>query len=90
MIVERWGRRLRLFHRNPQHPQQGHGQRFGAIGVAFLRGKRLNSLQDLNAHAWAKDGMRLLGAKRASFGQKIPKLCALQVIDLIWGTRLIV
>jgi len=69
---------------------RGHGQRFGAIGVAFLRGKRLNSLQDLNAHAWAKDGMRLLGAKRASFGQKIPKLCALQVIDLIWGTRLIV
>jgi hypothetical protein len=39
MTVKRWGGFSRLFHGNPQHPQQTHGQRYGAIEVAFLREK---------------------------------------------------
>jgi hypothetical protein len=41
MVVMRWRGVLRLFHGNPQHPQQTHRQRFGAMDVAFLRGRWL-------------------------------------------------
>jgi len=45
MNVRRWGGVLRLFHGYPQTShKQRHGQRFGAIDVASLRAKRLNSL----------------------------------------------
>jgi hypothetical protein len=36
MHVKRWEGFFRLFHGIPQHPQQTHGQRFGAAEVGPL------------------------------------------------------
>ena len=73
---------MRLFHGNPHHPQQTHGQRFGAIEVAFLRGKWLfrgklkrSTLSDgWDAPVWAQT---------IPLGSQQRKHCASQVIDLI-------
>jgi hypothetical protein len=66
MNVRRWGAVLRLFHGYPQPShKQKHGQRFGAINAAPLRGKRLNSLHRFT--------LELSEGRNVPFGRKRPR-----------------
>ena len=82
MVVMQWRGVLRLFHGNPQHPQQTHGQRFGAIDAAFLWGKWLFRSK-LKRSTLSEGWDAPLGAQTIPLGSQQWQHCASQVIDLI-------
>jgi hypothetical protein len=83
MSVERWRGLFFAFSTAIHtHPQQTHGQRFGATEVAFLRAKRLNSLHisTLNLSGGRNAPCR---RKRPRSARNRPQQWASQVADLI-------